>query len=219
MILLDGCIVEHGAIAGFPLLPAKNAELGVTAAGHVIAAFVMFDHNFAVVALGPALLVGDLLEGERGRILGTFAAGVEFAAAGHADAGAAFRALAVSPFGSLVTPGGREGVDVLVPDELAAALSGAVDLVLGGSLFVLEVPLLSERVCEDFVHCRGWFDWKVGLAAFRRHGCRIGNGQFKCPFDAVVAHVMFAVKGDDFGFEAVTLTDDAWKLFFFWGRG
>lgn len=144
MILLDGFIVEHGAIAGLPLLSAEDAELGVTAAGHVIATFVVLDHGFAAVALLPALLLGDLLEGERGGVLGTFAAGVEFGAAGDADAGAAFRALAVSPFGSLVTPGRGEGADVFVPDKLAAALSGAVDLVLGGSLFVLEIPFLFE---------------------------------------------------------------------------
>ena len=219
MVLLNGFIFEHGAIAGLPLLSAENAELGVAAAGHVIASFVVLDHGFAVVALLPALLLGDLLEGERGRVLGTFAASVEFGAAGNADAGATFRTLAVSPFGSLVTPGRGKGVDVLVPDELAAALSGAVDFVLGGSLFVLEVPLLFERVGEEFFHCRGWFDGEVGLAAFRWHGCRVGNGQFKHPFDAIVAHVVFAVEGDCLGDGAVSPTGDAFNLWFRGGWG
>lgn len=111
----------------------------------MIAAFVVLHGSFAVVAALPALFFRNLLEGKRGGVLGTFAVRMEFAATGRADEGPAFRAQAVFPLqAGGVIPGFGEDVDVLRSDKLATALSGAVDAVLGGSLFVLGIPLFFE---------------------------------------------------------------------------
>ena len=88
-----GGVVEHDAIASFPLLAADHAELRTAATGHVVAAVTQLHHGFTAVTSLPPFFITQLIELLQGRVFGTFFfLRVESARAVGAGFGLAFRA-------------------------------------------------------------------------------------------------------------------------------
>lgn len=91
----DGSVVEPRAFASLPGIGAEHAEVGATAAGHVVTALLKFDHCSAVVTALPSLLFGHVDKPVGLRIVGTLAARVELVVAQSAHLGLASRAATV----------------------------------------------------------------------------------------------------------------------------
>jgi hypothetical protein len=43
-------VIEPGTVTGFPFLATHHAELGLTAARHMVAAFLELNHSMAAIA-------------------------------------------------------------------------------------------------------------------------------------------------------------------------
>ncbi len=69
----DGFVGEHLTIASLPFEAATHAEIGLASTCHVVAAFSELDGGFTVVALLPALFLGQLDEFLGRFVLGTIA--------------------------------------------------------------------------------------------------------------------------------------------------
>ena len=69
-------VVEPWALASLPWAGAEHAKVGSTAAGHMVAALLKFDHGLAVVTTLPSLLFSQVDKSLSLWILGAVAAGV-----------------------------------------------------------------------------------------------------------------------------------------------
>jgi hypothetical protein len=159
-------VVEPRTFAGLPRAGAEHAEVGTTAAGHMITAFFELDHSLAVEATLPSLLSSQIDKSLSLWIFGTLAAGVHFVVAQRAHLCLASRTATVLATLELVHVGRL--------DPLAAALCRTVKAVLCRVLLVLCVPQDLELVVEEVVDV---FEGDVVLvAAFGGHVLRVLDG-------------------------------------------
>jgi hypothetical protein len=128
----DRGVVEPRTFASLPRAGAEHAEVGTTAAGHMITAFFELDHSLAVEATLPSLLSSQIDKSLSLWIFGTLAAGVHFVVAQRAHLCLASRTATVLATLELVHVGRL--------DPLAAALCRTVKAVLCRVLLVLCVP-------------------------------------------------------------------------------
>lgn len=186
---------EPRAITGFPLQPAAHAELGTTAACHMVTPFVELHHGRAVVALLPPFLLRDLGKLLRGFIFGAFAARVPLAVAG-----ATYFRFAPTAFTiSTASVGSTAGVEMYLSgfDPFATTFGRAVNAVFSRILLVFLVPLDLEPGVEQVFDV---FQGNMILsAAFGRHMLWIGDRHGKDPTEACMAHAVFTCKFGRFG--------------------
>ena len=77
----NSSVVEPRAVASLPGAGTEHAKVEATAASHMVAALVEFNHSSAVVAALPTLLFGQIDKSLSLWILGTLAGSVEFVVA------------------------------------------------------------------------------------------------------------------------------------------
>lgn len=148
-IVFHGLVVEPRAITRFPFRTADHAELGATATGHMVAAFLELDHGRAVEAPLPPFFLRDLGKPLRGFIFWTFAARVPLAVAGAAHLRSAPVAFTVFPAGIGTATGVHMDLGGL--DPLAAAFGRAVNPVFRRILLIFLVPFHFETRVEEFL--------------------------------------------------------------------
>lgn len=165
----NGGVVEPWAFASLPRAGAEHAKVGATAAGHVVATLLKFNHSPAVVAALPTLFFSQIYKPLSLWVFGTVAAGVQFIVAQSADLGLASGTAPI--FASM------ELVHVSRLDPLAAALGRTVDAVLCGILLIFGVPHDLELIVEEMVDVlQGDVVWAT---AFGRHVLRVLDGHGK----------------------------------------
>lgn len=165
----NGSIVEPWTFASLPGAGTEHTEVRATAASHVVAALVKFNHSSAVVAALPTLFFSQIDKSLSLWIFGTFAGGVQFVVAQGADLGLAF--------GTATILAAMELVHIGRLDPLAAAFCRAVEAVLCGVLLILGVPEEFEFVVEEVVDVpQGNVVW---AAAFGWHVLRVFDGHGK----------------------------------------
>jgi hypothetical protein len=77
----DRGVVEPRTFAGLPRAGAKHAEVGATAAGHMVTTLLKLDHSLAIEAALPTLLFGQINKSLSLWIFGALAAGVHLVVA------------------------------------------------------------------------------------------------------------------------------------------
>jgi hypothetical protein len=132
VLIGDRGVVEPRAFASLPRAGAEHAEVGTTAAGHMVTALLELDHGLAIEAALPTLLFGQIDKSLSLWIFGTLAAGVHLVVAQRA-----YLCLAPRTATVLAT---LELVHVGRLDPLAAALCRTVEAVFCRVLLVLCVP-------------------------------------------------------------------------------
>lgn len=171
-IVLNGFIVEPGAVASFPLQATDHAKFCTTTASHMVTALLQLNCGGAIETTLPAFLLGDLGETLGGFVLGAFATCVPFAIASAAHFCSA--AATFSIFAATVGTTRGVEVDICRFDPFATTPCRAVDAILGSVLLVFLIPFHLELCIEKFLDV---FQGDVILsAAFRRHMLRISNG-------------------------------------------
>ncbi len=170
-IVLNGFVIEPGAVASFPLQTTNHAKFCAATASHVVTALLQFNSGGAIETALPAFLLGDFGETLRGFVLGAFATRMPFAIASAAhfcSTAATFPIFAASV-------GATRGIEVDVCrfDPFTTSSCRAVDAILGSVLLVFLIPFHLEFCIEKFLDV---FQRDVVLsAAFRRHMLRISN--------------------------------------------
>jgi hypothetical protein len=162
-------VVEPRTFASLPRAGAEHAEVGATAASHMVAALFEFNHGLAVVATLPSLLFGHIDKSLSLWIFGALAAGVHLIVTQRANLCLTFGAATVLATLKLVHVGRL--------DPLATVLCGTVEAILCRILLILCVPQYLEFVVEQVVDV---FERDVILiAALRRHvyGVLDGHGE------------------------------------------
>ena len=189
-INLHRLVGEPRAITGFPLQTAAHAELGTTAACHMVAPFVELHHGRAVVAPFPPFLLCDFGKLLCGFIFGAFAARVPLAVAGATY----FRSAPTAFTIFTASVGSTAGVEMYLRgfNPFAAAFGRAVNAVFGRILLIFLVPLDLETCVEQVFDV---FQGNMILsAALWRHMLWIGDRHGKDPTEACMAHAVFTCK-------------------------
>lgn len=169
ILIGNSSVVEPWALASLPGAGAKHAEVGATAAGHMVAALFEFNHSPAVVAALPTLFFGQIYKPLSLWVFRTVAAGMQFVVAQSADLGLASGTAPI--FATM------ELVHISRLDPLTAALGRTVDAVLCGVLLIPGVPRDLELIVEEVVDVLQRN--VVGAAAFGRHMLRVLYGHGK----------------------------------------
>lgn len=184
VIIINVAVIEPWTITRFPRGRAYHAELGGTAASHVVAAFLKLNHSLAAVASLPALVFCHLDQTIRLLILGALLPSVELAVAQDAYLGLATTATRILHAVCQVHP------NLARLDPFSTSLSRTVESVSGRVLLIFLVPQLLELVVEEALDVseRDVF----GRTASRRHMLGVIDGEGELASEARMAHTMAA---------------------------
>jgi hypothetical protein len=177
-------VIEPGTVAGFPFLATHHAELSLTAARHMVAAFLKLNHSMAAIAGLPAAFLSFLHKLLYLWVLRTFARPVHFRVAN--DTYFRFAPRAFCKLSSLIM------MDLARSDPSATFRRRTVDPVLGVVFLITTVPSDFEFGVKEFVHMlQGDV---LTRAALGRHVSRIFDRHFEYTSQAVMAHSMATTK-------------------------